>query len=123
MRGEAFRSNSRKQKNSSSKRSRDGRFTARNFACDAPDGERSFRYWRETSAARTLFSGVGARLSDLAEFDVIYLSGITLAILPPDVRAALIGMVRGLKDEGKQVVFDSNHRPRLWPCGDGAGQF
>ena len=78
-------------------------------------GERSFRYWREASAARTLFSGVGASLGDLAQFEVIYLSGITLAILPPAIRAALIAAVKALKDAGRQVVFDTNHRPRLWP--------
>ena len=77
-------------------------------------GERSFHYWREASAARTLFSGIGASLADLADFDVIYLSGITLAILPPAVRAALIATATALKSEGKQVVFDTNYRPRLW---------
>ena len=80
-----------------------------------PSGERSFRYWREASAARTVFSGVGASLADLTAFDVIYLSGITLAILPPEVRRALIAAAKDLKDAGKQVVFDTNHRPRLWP--------
>lgn len=80
-----------------------------------PHGERSFRYWREASAARTLFSGIGAGLADLAGFDVIYLSGITLAILPDDVRFALIAAAKGLKDAGRQVVFDTNYRPRLWP--------
>ena len=78
-------------------------------------GERSFRYWREASAARTLFSGTGAALDDLASFDVIYLSGITLAILPPEQRSALIAMAAQVKAAGKTVVFDSNHRPRLWP--------
>ncbi len=77
-------------------------------------GERSFHYWREASAARTLFSGIGASLVDLAGFDVIYLSGITLAILPPSVRATLIATATVLKNEGKQVVFDTNYRPRLW---------
>ena len=80
-----------------------------------PCGERSFRYWRENSAARTLFSGVGANLADLKTFDVIYLSGITLAILPPEVRMALIAAATELKDAAKWVVFDTNHRPRLWP--------
>ena len=80
-----------------------------------PCGERSFRYWRENSAARTLFSGVGANLADLKTFDVIYLSGITLAILPPEVRMALIAAATDLKDAAKWVVFDTNHRPRLWP--------
>ncbi len=79
-----------------------------------PKGERSFRYWREASAARTLFSSVGASLDDLAGFDVIYLSGITLAILPPDIRAALIARLKSLRNMGHQVVFDSNYRPQLW---------
>ncbi len=78
-------------------------------------GERSFRYWREAAAARTLFAGVGASLDDLARFQVIYLSGITLAILPEPVRAALTARLAGLRDAGHQVVFDSNYRPRLWP--------
>lgn len=77
-------------------------------------GERSFHYWREASAARTLFSGFGASLADLSGFDVIYLSGITLAILPPAMRAALIATAGELKGAGKQVVFDTNYRPRLW---------
>jgi 2-dehydro-3-deoxygluconokinase len=77
-------------------------------------GERSFHYWREASAARKLFSGIGASLADLSGFDVIYLSGITLAILPPAVRAALIACAKALKGAGKHVVFDTNYRPRLW---------
>lgn len=80
-----------------------------------PQGERSFRYWRDSSAARTLFSGVGAGLDDLDAFDAVYLSGITLAILPPDQRTALIAKAAALKGLGKRVVFDTNHRPRLWP--------
>ena len=78
-------------------------------------GERSFRYWREASAARTLFSGFGPTMADLARFDVIYLSGITLAILPPAVRTDLIAAAAAMKAAGKQVVFDTNHRPGLWP--------
>ncbi len=83
-------------------------------------GERSFRYWRDSSAARTLFQGIGASLADLAQFGVIYLSGITLAILPPDIRAALIQTARQLRDAGKTVVFDTNYRPRLWSDADSA---
>ena len=58
--------------------------------------ERSFRKWRDASAARTLFSGVAASLADLAEVDVIYLSGFTLTILRPDVRADLIAATKQL---------------------------
>ncbi|MDP4032611.1 MAG: sugar kinase [Pseudorhodobacter sp.] len=78
-------------------------------------GERSFHYWRDSSAARTLFSGLGTSLDDLAQFDVIYLSGISLAILPDPIRSALIARLRVLHTAGCMVVFDSNYRPRLWP--------
>lgn len=78
-------------------------------------GERSFSYWRDTSAARTLFAGVGARLEDLAGFAVVYLSGITLAIVPPNIRNALMAWLAQARQGGAQVMFDCNYRPRLWP--------
>ena len=71
-------------------------------------GERSFTYWRDASAARCLFEdGFGA----LEGLDLIYLSGITLAILPPERRAALIAH---LAAHPGRVAFDPNYRPRLW---------
>ncbi len=78
-------------------------------------GERSFRYWREASAARRLFTGAGARLEDLGAFDVVYLSGVTLAILPVPMREALIAKAAELRRAGKRIVFDTNYRPNLWP--------
>ena len=42
----------------------------------APDGERSFTYWRGDSAARQMFSDADFRV--LEQFDGLYLSGITL---------------------------------------------
>lgn len=71
-------------------------------------GERSFSYWRDQSAARTLFEHGFAALDGC---DLLYLSGITLAILPPPVRAALLDR---LAQGPGRVVFDSNYRPRLW---------
>lgn len=71
-------------------------------------GERSFSYWRDNSAARTLFQDGFDALDD---FDIIYLSGITLAIIPPAVRFALIDH---LSSHTAAIVFDSNYRPRLW---------
>ena len=78
-------------------------------------GERSFLYWRESSAARRLFQK-GHQISfDILEgFDVIYLSGITLAILPDPVRAALFEWIEKFRTEGGRFAFDSNYRPRLW---------
>jgi 2-dehydro-3-deoxygluconokinase len=73
------------------------------------DGERSFTYWRSASAARGLFGD--GDFSSLDGYDVIYLSGISMAILPNDVRLALLDHLRG--HPGK-VCYDSNYRPRLW---------
>ncbi len=72
------------------------------------DGERTMFYWRENSAASTLFNnGFGV----LDNFDVIYLSAITLAILQSDVRSRLLAW---LEQWNGTVVFDSNYRWRLW---------
>jgi 2-dehydro-3-deoxygluconokinase len=79
-------------------------------------GERSFTYWRDSSAARTLFAAPAEVTPDrLAGFDLIYLSGITLAILSDEGRAALAGFLPGYRARGGRVAFDSNYRPRLWP--------
>ncbi len=72
------------------------------------DGERSFSYWRDQSAARCLFED---GFDQLAGFDLIYLSGITLAILPRERRIALL---EHLRHHPAQIAFDSNYRPRLW---------
>lgn len=83
-------------------------------------GERSFRYWRSDSAARTLFSGIGPGLADLAAFSTLYVSGITLAILSAGVRHRLVTALGSLRAQGRRVVFDPNYRPRLWRDADEA---
>ena len=75
----------------------------------APDGERSFTYWRGDSAARQMFSDANFRV--LEQFDGLYLSGITLAILPQNIRLALL---EWLYAAPVQVIFDSNYRAHLW---------
>lgn len=84
------------------------------IATDA-DGERGFSYWRERSAARTLFAPQsGLAPEALGEFDLVFLSAITLAILPPSVRERLLGWLETYRARGGRVAFDSNYRPRLW---------
>ncbi len=77
-------------------------------------GERSFRYWRNESAARSMFQCGALDFRALGDFDVIYLSGISLAILPYDVRAALLAKLAELKSVGRVIAFDSNYRRKLW---------
>jgi 2-dehydro-3-deoxygluconokinase len=79
-------------------------------------GERTFTYWRESSAARTLFLPPAEVVPEsLAGFDLVYLSGITLAVMAPEARRALAEFLDGFRAAGGRVAFDSNYRPRLWP--------
>lgn len=77
-------------------------------------GERSFTYWRNESAARAMLGPAGVDLSALEDVDALYVSGITLAILPPVHRHSLLALAARLKARGRMVAFDSNYRPRLW---------
>lgn len=86
------------------------------YAIDTDEaGERSFSYWRSASAARTLFSEpcrIGMNCLD--EFDLVFLSGITMAILPNSVRTRLMRWVDEFRAAGGTIAYDSNHRPALW---------
>ena len=80
-------------------------------------GERDFLYWRDRAAARQLFATEAAErtLATLAEFDWLYFSGITLAILGAEGRGKLMKLCGTVRERGGQVAFDTNYRPRLWP--------
>ncbi len=80
-----------------------------------PEGERRFHYWRGESAARRLVDGARAEAlaRALAGFDLVYLTGISLAILEPDARARLLKLLEGLGPETR-LAYDPNHRPVLW---------
>lgn len=76
------------------------------------NGERSFSYWRDVSAARTLADGLDDLPLDAG--DIAYLSGITLAILPLSGRKRLLEVLTKCRARGVRVAFDPNLRPRLW---------
>ena len=79
-------------------------------------GERTFTYWRGQSAARQVFSGPNGPSFDwMGGYDMIYLSGISLAILPPETRDGLLHWLTTYRAQGRRVVYDSNYRPALWP--------
>ncbi|PSL18894.1 sugar kinase [Shimia abyssi] len=79
------------------------------------NGERSFSYWRDQSAARTLADDPVKLRDAMLENDVIYFSGITLAILDTKPREHFFAALREARQLGKIVMFDPNLRPRLWP--------
>lgn len=78
------------------------------------NGERSFSYWRGQSAARKLAADLPALERAIDAHDLIYFSGITLAILEAGDRHAFISALRAARASGKTIAFDPNLRPRLW---------
>jgi 2-dehydro-3-deoxygluconokinase len=92
------------------------------YAITLNEGERQFTYWRGESAARELADDPGWLRSALAGADMLYFSGITLAILKPDRREQLLLALSERRDKGARIAFDPNFRPVLWPHRDEARQ-
>jgi 2-dehydro-3-deoxygluconokinase len=78
------------------------------------NGERSFAYWRDNSAAKLLARDPDALDAAFSGDPILLFSGITLAILSPEHRQNLIDALARARSQGAQVVFDTNIRPRLW---------
>ena len=84
-------------------------------------GERSFEYWRNESAAKTLFSKPGkVEFMDLLKFDLIYLSAISVAILPINIQEDLLNFLSEYRKNDGLIVFDSNYRNILWKSNEEA---
>ncbi len=81
-------------------------------------GERTFYYWRNEAAAKFwLESEQSATIcEELANFDYLYLSGISPAILSPTSREKLLSLLRECRANGGKVIFDNNYRPRPGPA-------
>lgn len=79
-------------------------------------GERSFSYWRNNSAAKdmvthSLFASYWHQICDM---DMVYLSGISLAILDSYSITKLFDYLCFAKSKGVKIAFDSNYRTNLW---------
>ena len=78
-------------------------------------GERSFTYWRSDAAARyTMQLLTDDVIDQLKQSDMFVFSGISLAVIKPELRDKFWQLVSQLKDAGVEIVFDPNYRPRLW---------
>lgn len=84
------------------------------YLIELTEGERSFHYWRDTSAARTLASDEDVLAEGLNGADIVFFSGITLAILTEGEREVLFDAISDAQAGGAVVVFDPNIRERLW---------
>jgi 2-dehydro-3-deoxygluconokinase len=80
-------------------------------------GERSFSYWRDNSAARQYFNNhdnIAGLLASLTNFDMVYLSGISLSLMSDDYFKELLNGLATLRASGLKVAFDINYRLRGW---------
>ncbi|MEQ9637225.1 MAG: sugar kinase, partial [Devosia marina] len=77
-------------------------------------GDRHFTYWRDSSAAKLLADDKSALANAVEGAELVYFSGITLAILAPRARGRLLGAIVKARDNGARIAFDTNLRPALW---------
>lgn len=90
------------------------------WICTDARGEREFLYWRNVSAARAVLAdGHARRISDvLGPGDLLYFSGISVAILSTSDREELLHLLSDLHGRGVRIAYDCNFRARLWPVVD-----
>jgi 2-dehydro-3-deoxygluconokinase len=83
-------------------------------------GERRFFYWRDQAPVRDLFrlTDLGALRAAMQAAELIYLSGVTLAVIGEAGRETLAGLLADAA--GAPVAFDPNYRARLWQGVDAA---
>ncbi|MEO1638957.1 MAG: sugar kinase [Pseudomonadota bacterium] len=93
---------------------RDANRTMGLYMIELDGAERHFHYWRKLSAARLLADDAAWLDHVTRGAGLIHVSGITLAILPPDGRARLWEALAQARLRGARVSFDPNVRPRLW---------
>ena len=85
------------------------------YAITLKKAERAFSYWRGESAARLLADDPEWLRRALSNVDLLYFSGITLAILAPPARKTLLEQRAQARSAGAKIAFDPNFRPALWP--------
>lgn len=85
------------------------------YAITLDGAERTFTYWRGESAARQLADDAAWLDHALADVELIYFTGVTLAILSPDARQRLLSALSQRRAAGARIAFDSNYRAVLWP--------
>jgi 2-dehydro-3-deoxygluconokinase len=81
-----------------------------------PAGERRFFYWRSEAPARQYMALADheALRAAVCAAKLVYLSGVSLAIVGDAGRAAIGELLAAAKAAGVAVALDPNHRPQLW---------
>ena len=94
-----------------------GRLPGLHIISTDKDGQRTFYYWRDSSPARQLFElpQTPAIAAALTEYDLIYLSGVTLSLYGEAGRERLFEALDLARARGRRIAFDTNLRARGWP--------
>jgi len=81
-----------------------------------PAGERRFFYWRTESPARQYFQIADRETlrQAVTQARLVYISGITLAIIGQAGRAVLMDLLASARAAGAAVALDPNYRVQLW---------
>ncbi len=90
------------------------------YMISTKNGERSFSYWRSDSAAKNLFINNSLLQNELLNFQLIYFSAITLAIMSKKGRSNFFEIIKRARKSGVKTAFDSNYRPKLYSSIDEA---
>jgi 2-dehydro-3-deoxygluconokinase len=79
-------------------------------------GERRFFYWRSEAPARDYFTLVDSESlrKAVCAARLVYLSGVTLAIIGQAGRVRLLDLLGQARACGAVIAFDPNHRQQLW---------
>ncbi len=77
------------------------------------EGERAFAYERSHSPFRGALDGDGL-LPEPSEVDLLYFSGISMAVLHEPGRRVLYDYATEVRHRGGLMAYDPNHRPALW---------
>lgn len=93
---------------------RDAERTLGLYVISLSGAERSFMYWRDTSAARRLADDLDGLIEATRDCGLLHVSGITLAVIGDTGRRHLIEALRQARRVGAVVSFDPNVRLRLW---------
>jgi 2-dehydro-3-deoxygluconokinase len=87
------------------------------YAIDRDEaGERRFFYWRGEAPVRQLFelADVDALAKAVVAAELVFVSGVTLAVLGEGGRLRLLELLTAARAAGVPVAFDPNYRARLW---------
>lgn len=86
------------------------------FADIDVQGNRDYTFFRSDSAAKLLFKmrHSEALFSKALDYNMVYISAITLMILDDEGREKLISFYKNAFEKGLTTVFDTNFRPSGW---------